>query len=71
MKSILQNKKECYVCGLYAPLECHHIYFGNPNRNISEKKRIQSIFMSGTSQGNAWSTWQIRTCTRYKTKTRL
>ncbi len=36
-KSILQNKKECYICGLYYPLECHHIYFG-ANRNISEKQ---------------------------------
>ena len=36
MKSILQDKKECYICGLYAPIEEHHIYFG-PNRKISEQ----------------------------------
>lgn len=35
-KSILQDKKECYICGLYYPLECHHIYFG-ANRKISEQ----------------------------------
>lgn len=37
MKSILQDKKECFVCGLYYPVEEHHIYFGNPWRKISEK----------------------------------
>ncbi len=36
MNSILQNKKECYICGLYNPIEEHHIYFGK-NRKISEK----------------------------------
>lgn len=36
MNSILQNKKECYICGLYNPIEEHHIYFGT-NRKISEK----------------------------------
>jgi hypothetical protein len=37
MDSIMQNKKRCYVCGLYAPVEEHHIFFGNPNRRISEE----------------------------------
>lgn len=37
MDSIMQNKKRCYVCGLYAPVEEHHIFFGNPNRKISEE----------------------------------
>lgn len=37
MKSILQNEKRCYVCGLYSPVEVHHIYMGNPNRRISEE----------------------------------
>ena len=32
MDSIMQNKKRCYVCGLYAPVEEHHIFFGNPKR---------------------------------------
>ena len=36
--SILQGKKrECYVTGEVSQLEKHHIYFGNPNRKISDK----------------------------------
>lgn len=35
-KSIMQTEKRCYVCGLYSPVECHHIYMG-PNRKISEE----------------------------------
>ena len=35
-KSILQNEKECYICGLYYPVEEHHVYFG-ANRKISEQ----------------------------------
>lgn len=37
MDSIMQTEKRCYVCGLYAPVEEHHIFFGNPNRRISEE----------------------------------
>lgn len=37
MKSILQNEKRCYVCGLYSPVEEHHTIHGNANRKISEQ----------------------------------
>lgn len=37
MDSILQKEKRCYICGLHSPVEEHHIYFGNPNRRISEE----------------------------------
>lgn len=37
MNSILQERKECYVCGRVDCLEEHHIYPGNPNRKISER----------------------------------
>lgn len=37
MKSILQKEKRCYICGLYEPVEDHHIFFGNANRKISEQ----------------------------------
>lgn len=36
MQSILQNEKECYICGSRVWLESHHIFNGNPNRKISE-----------------------------------
>lgn len=37
MDSILQTKKECYITGQTQNLHKHHIYFGNPNRKISEE----------------------------------
>ena len=37
MKSIIQKEKRCYICGLYSPVEEHHIFFGTANRKISEK----------------------------------
>ncbi len=36
MKSILQNNKECWVCG-NPNVEDHHIFFGTSNRKWSEK----------------------------------
>lgn len=37
-KSILQsNTDRCYICGSYDWIEEHHIFFGNPNRKISDK----------------------------------
>lgn len=37
MESIIQKNKECYVCGIQSNLHSHHIFFGNPNRKLSEK----------------------------------
>jgi hypothetical protein len=36
-KSIIQRDKQCYICGTTNNLECHHIFFGNPNRRLSEQ----------------------------------
>jgi hypothetical protein len=36
-KSIIQNSKECYVCGTTYNLHDHHIIFGTSNRKNSEK----------------------------------
>lgn len=36
MKSIIQDKKECYFCHTTQNLHDHHIYFGK-NRKISEQ----------------------------------
>lgn len=36
MKSIIQDKKECYICR--SPfVEEHHIFYGTANRKLSEK----------------------------------
>lgn len=37
MKSIIQDDMTCcYVCGRYGT-ETHHIFFGNPNRKLSDR----------------------------------
>lgn len=36
MKSILQDKKECFVCGLKNNLHLHHIIFGKNRKNADE-----------------------------------
>lgn len=36
MKSILQDKKECLICGSTYGLHLHHIYFG-PYRQVSDR----------------------------------
>lgn len=37
MKSIMQTKKECYICGITIWLEEHHVFEGTANRKLSEK----------------------------------
>lgn len=37
MKSIIQDKKECYICGTTENLHEHHIIHGTANRKLSEK----------------------------------
>ena len=37
MKSIIQNKKKCFICSKQYFLHEHHIFFGTGKRNISEK----------------------------------
>lgn len=36
MRSVLQNNKECWVCGVTEGLHDHHIFFGG-NRKNSER----------------------------------
>lgn len=36
--SILQTEKVCYITGQTNNLHKHHIFFGNPNRKISERE---------------------------------
>lgn len=38
MDSILQSRRECWFCKTKNNLAVHHIYFGNPNRKISEEQ---------------------------------
>lgn len=41
MRSILQNKKECYVCKTKFGLEEHHCMFGSANRKLAEKDGLK------------------------------
>lgn len=36
MESIINDKKECYVCKTTQNLHIHHIMFGTANRTLSE-----------------------------------
>ena len=38
MKSIVQDEKQCYLCGKVVGLERHHIFAGTANRPISERQ---------------------------------
>lgn len=40
MKSIIQNKKQCFICQRTDGLEDHHIFFGK-NRKKSEKHGLK------------------------------
>ena len=47
MKSVLQDTKECYICGCMNCLEDHHIFFGTSNRKQSEKRGLK-VWLCGT-----------------------
>lgn len=40
MKSIIQDKKECIVCGSWN-VEDHHIFFGQAKRKLSEEHGLK------------------------------
>lgn len=37
MKSIIQDEKECFLTKTTQNLDKHHLFFGNPDRQLSEK----------------------------------
>lgn len=43
MRSIIEdkNEKSCFVCGYVGKTEEHHIFGGNPNRDLSEKNGME------------------------------
>lgn len=58
MKSIIQTKKECFLCGCNIPsgfydgLEEHHIFFGTGNRKNSEKRGLKVWLCGETCHRN-------------------
>lgn len=51
MKSILQNRRECWLTRVLNDVECvknlerHHVFGGNPNRRLSEKYGL-TVYLS-------------------------
>lgn len=37
MNSIVQGRKQCYVCGTEQCLHMHHIFYGMANRRLSDR----------------------------------
>ena len=52
MKSILQNKKECFRCHNNENLELHHIFFGNANRKLSERDGLKVYLCTKHHRGD-------------------
>lgn len=51
MKSIIQDSRQCYVCG--SPyVEEHHIFFGTSNRKNSEKYGLKVYLCYGHHRGD-------------------
>lgn len=60
MQSIIQNDRtRCYLCGRNGngdPLEEHHIFFGNPNRQHSEEDGLKVMLCGERCHRNGkWS----------------
>ena len=53
MKSVLQDKKECYACGTTYNLHDHHIIFGTANRRNSEKYGLKVFLCQEHHTGSA------------------
>ena len=58
MKSVIQKKKECFLCGCCTPtgfydgLEDHHVFFGTSNRKKSEKYGLKVWLCGETCHRN-------------------
>lgn len=63
-KSIMQNKKECFLCRIEAGkevelpdygLECHHIMNGVANRKLSEKYGLKIWLCPDHHRNKEWA----------------
>lgn len=71
MKSIIQDKKKCFICSKTINLHDHHIYFGSARRKISEKNGFkvwlcydhhEGTFGVHGSKGHELDLYLKRTC---------
>lgn len=52
MKSIMQDEKQCFLCGTTLNLHCHHILYGTANRKQSEKYGLKVWLCQEHHTGN-------------------
>lgn len=52
MDSIMQTKKECFICESRKNLESHHIFGGTANKKISEKHGLKAWLCYEHHRGN-------------------
>jgi len=52
MKSVLQTRKECFICGAQTNLHDHHIIYGVANRKKSEKYGLKCFLCYEHHEGN-------------------
>ena len=52
MESIIQDEKECFVCGTTYNLESHHCIYGSANRKLSEKYGLKLWLCQEHHTGN-------------------
>ena len=57
-KSIMQNKKQCYICGRQFGLERHHILSGTANRKLSEKYGLWVYLCHSCHTGNGGAQYE-------------
>ncbi len=43
---------ECFICGTTEGLECHHVFFGNGLRQLSEKHNLKVMLCNKHHRGN-------------------
>lgn len=52
MKSIIQNEKECYICGTKNNLERHHVIHGHGLRPLADKYGLTVWLCQGHHRGD-------------------
>ena len=60
-KLTMQDYKECWVCGVNACLEKHHIFFGTGNRKISDRYGLTVWLCSCHHRGSKEGVHFVRT----------
>jgi hypothetical protein len=52
-KSIVQEKRECLICGNTENLHLHHIFYGTANRKLSDKYGLTCFLCNWHHNGSS------------------